>query len=451
MITEIIEIIIIIILIIINGILTMAELAIISSRKYKLLKYEQEGHKSARTAINLLEDSTNFLSTFQIGITASNIILGVVGGATLAGPLSAYLGPYIPYSYTISYIIIVLITTYFTLIVGEIAPKQIAINKPERIAIKVASSMETLSRISAPIVKLLSDSTNLLLRILGEKSNEKHEITEEEVNLLIEEGIEEGNIEEEEKAIIQRVFRLDAQKVDMIMTPRNEIVWLDLEDSDKENKAKIIESKRSIFPVASGELDDFIGVVQAKDLLGSLFNGRKLDLKKELKNPLVVPDNLLSMELLTKFKQNQHYVHMALVVDEFGTVLGLITLNDLLEGIVGDIPGIDEMDDPKAIELKDHSWLMDGRITIDRFKEIFNITDQELPNEEEDNFSTIAGFILGYLEKIPTDGETFTWDKFCFEILRMDGNQIDKILINIVEPKEKEDTEENDKEDNDEE
>lgn len=449
MITEIIEIIIIIILILINGILTMAELAIISSRKYKLLKYEQDGYESARIAINLLEDSTNFLSTVQIGITASNIILGVVGGATLAGPLSKYLEPYIPFAYTISYIIIVLITTYFTLIVGEIAPKQIAINKPERIAIRFAKPMEELSRICAPIVKLLSDSTNVLLRILGEKTSTKHEITAEEVNLLIEEGIEEGNIEKEEKDIIQRVFRLDAQKVDMIMTPRNEIVWLNLDDSDEENKAKIIESERSIFPVASGELDDFIGVVQAKDLLSSLFNGKKLDMKKELKNPLVVPDNLLSMELLSKFKKNKHYVHMALVVDEFGTVLGLITLNDLLEGIVGDIPGIDETDDPKAIELKDHSWLMDGRITIDRFKEIFDITDQELPNEEEDNFSTIAGFILGYLEKIPEQGETFIWDKFCFEILGLDGNQIDKILIKIIEPEESDEDSNENEEDED--
>ena len=175
----------------------------------------------------------------QIGITVSNIIIGVFGGATLAAPLSAYLQPYIPNSYTVSYVLIIILSTYFTLIVGEIAPKQIAINNPEKIAIKFAKEMKLLSKISAPIVKVLSDSTKILLKIIGQDKIKKHEVTEEEINLLIEEGIEEGNIEEDEKAIIERVFRLDAQKVDMIMTPRNEIVWLDLEDSDEENKAKV--------------------------------------------------------------------------------------------------------------------------------------------------------------------------------------------------------------------
>ncbi|OWT33410.1 hypothetical protein BGI41_02510 [Methanobrevibacter sp. 87.7] len=446
MIKEVIEIIIILILIIINGILTMAELAIVSSRKIKLQKLEQDNVKGAKTAIKLFDDSTNFLSTVQIGITVINIILGVLGGAALSKPLAEYLSPYIPHAYPISYILIVCITTYITLVIGEIAPKQIALNNPEGISIKIAKSMDILSRITSPIVRLLTISTNVFLKIIGESDAKKREITEEEVNLLIEEGIEEGTIEKEEQSIIQRVFRLDAQKVDMIMTPRNEIVWLDLDDSNEENQRKIIESKRSIFPVARGELDDFIGVVQAKDILGRMFNDKNsTDIHKILKNPLVIPDNLQSMELLEKFKKNKTYVHMALVVDEFGTVLGLITLNDLLEGIVGDIPGIDEMDDPKAIKIRDHSWLLDGRITIDRFKEIFNI-NEKLPNEDEDDFSTIAGFILSYIEKIPVKGEKLHWGKYYFEVLEMDGNQIDKILIDVVETK-KENKNTEDKED----
>ncbi|MDD5960470.1 MAG: hemolysin family protein [Methanobrevibacter wolinii] len=447
MIKEIIEIIIILILIIINGILTMAELAIVSSRKIKLQKLEQDNVRGAKTAIKLYNDSTNFLSTVQIGITVINIILGVVGGAALSKPLAEYLSPYIPHAYPISYILIVFITTYITLVIGEIAPKQIALNDPEGISVKIAKSMDVLSRVTSPIVHLLTISTNVFLRLIGQNDAKKHEVTEEEVNLLIEEGIEEGTIEKEEQTIIQRVFRLDAQKVDMIMTPRNEIVWLDLDDSNEENQRKIIESKRSIFPVARGELDDFIGVVQAKDILGRMFDDKNsTDIHKILKNPLVIPDNLQSMELLEKFKKNKTYVHMALVVDEFGTVLGLITLNDLLEGIVGDIPGIDEMDDPKAIKIRNHSWLLDGRITIDRFKELFDI-NEELPNEEEDDFSTIAGFILSYLEKIPVKGEKFHWDKYYFEVLEMDGNQIDKILIDIVEPEKTEENTEDENED----
>lgn len=409
----------------------MAELAIVSSRKIKLQKLEQDNVKGAKIALELYEDSTNFLSSVQIGITVINIILGVVGGATLSKPLATYLAPYIPHAYPVSYVLIVILTTYITLVIGEIAPKQIALNNPEEISVKIARSMKILAKYTAPLVYLLTATTNIFLKLIGQGNVKKQEVTEEEVNLLIEEGIEEGTIEKEEQTIIQRVFRLDAQKVDMIMTPRNEIVWLDLNDSDEENQNKIIESKRSIFPVARGELDDFIGVVQTKDILGRMFDGyQSSDLAGILKNPLVIPDNLQSMELLEKFKQNKTYVHMALIVDEFGTVLGLITLNDLLEGIVGDIPGIDEMDDPKIIEIRDNSWLLDGRITIDRFKEIFNIKD-ELPNEDEDDFSTVAGFILSYLERIPVKGDKFKWDKYEFEILEMDGNQIDKILIDV--------------------
>ena len=201
-----------------------------------------------------------------------------------------------------------------------------------------------------------------------------------------------------------------------------------MEDTPEENQNKIIESKRSIFPVASGELDDFIGVVQAKDILSVLFKEEDLEIEDIIKDPLVVPENLEALELVKQFKENKEYVHMSLVVDEFGSLTGLITLNDLLEGIVGDIPGIDETDDPIAIKRNDDSWLIDGRYQIDRFKELFDF-DGEFPDEKEDNFTTIAGFILSYCGKIPTDGETFTWDRFCFEVVDMDGHQIDKILV----------------------
>ena len=275
-------------------------------------------------------------------------------------------------------------------------------------------------------------TTDLCLKILRADNIQEDVVTEEEVKLLIEEGIEDGTIEKEEESIIKRVFNLDDQKVDMIMTPRSEMIWLDLEDSDEENQAKIIESKRSIFPVASGELDDFIGVVQAKDILSSMFQGGKDKIEDIIKNPLVVPENMPSMELLKEFKNNRQYVHMALVVDEFGSVVGLITLNDLLEGIVGDIPGIDETDDPQAIQRKDGSWLIDGRFSIEDFKELFEIED-EMPQEVEDGFTTIAGFILSFLGKIPDTDESFDWENYSFEIIDMDGNHIDKILVTVNE------------------
>ena len=424
----IISIVIIVVLIVVNGIFSMSELAVVSSRKGKLQKMYNDGKKHANTAIDLMENPNQFLSTIQIGITLIGILTGAFGGATLSDPLNAIISPYIPYSEIVSTIVVVIITTYLSLVVGELVPKRVALNNPENIAVKVAKWMKLLSKASGPFVVILSKSTNGLLRLMGISHEENNAITEEEIELMIEEGRVEGTIEKEEEDIIKRVFKLDDQKVDMIMTPRNEIVWIDLEDTPEENQNKIIESKRSIFPVASGELDDFIGVVQAKDILSVLFKEEDLEIEDIIKDPLVVPENLEALELVKQFKENKEYVHMSLVVDEFGSLTGLITLNDLLEGIVGDIPGIDETDDPIAIKRNDDSWLIDGRYQIDRFKELFDF-DGEFPDEKEDNFTTIAGFILSYCGKIPTDGETFKWDRFCFEIMDMDGHQIDKILV----------------------
>lgn len=427
----IIYIIIIAILIILNGILSCAELAVVSSRKVKLQKLINSGNKSAKTVSDLLDDSNQFLSTVQIGITLIGVLSGAFGGAALSQPLAAILEPYMQYSSPISFLIVVLITTYFSLVIGELVPKVIALNDPEKVSLKVAKTMKLLTKISAPIATFLTKSTHVVLKIMRIKNNPNTSITEEEISLMIEESRVDGNIEKEEEDIIKRVFKMDEQKVDSIMTPRNEIIWIDLEDSDEENKAKIISSKRSIFPIATGELDDFIGVVQAKDILAVLFNEKNVNLEEIVKNPIVVPENLESLELLKQYKENKEYVHMALVVDEFGSVSGLITLNDLLEGIVGDIPGIDETDDPEATERDDGTWLIDGRYQIDRFKELFKYKN-EFPNE--DNFTTIAGFILSFCGKIPEEGEKFNYDRFCFEIIDMDSNKIDKILVSLIEP-----------------
>lgn len=431
----ILYIIIIIILIILNGILSMSELAVVSSRKGKLQKMINEGKKHAQTVIDLNENPNQFLSTIQIGITLIGVLTGAFGGATLSTPLANVISPYVPYAESISVLIVVIVTTYLSLVIGELVPKRIALNSPERVAVKVAKSMKILSKICKPFVIILSKSTNTVLTILRINHKEDTSITEEEIELMIEESRVEGNIEKEEEDIIKRVFKLDEQKVDMIMTPRSEIIWIDLDDSPEENKKKIIESKRSIFPIAKGELDDFMGVVQSKDILAVLFENKEMNLEKIVKNPIVVPENLESLELLKQYKENKEYVHMALIVDEFGSVSGLITLNDLLEGIVGDIPGIDETDDPIATQRADGTWLIDGRYQIDRFKELFDYSE-EFPDEKEDNFTTIAGFILSFCGKIPEEGEEFIWDRFSFEIVDMDGNKIDKLLITDLGPQE---------------
>jgi putative hemolysin len=382
MIGTIFEIIIILILIILTGYLSMAELAVVSIRKAKMQKYLEDGNKNAQIVFDLLEDPNEFLSTVQIGISLIGVLTGAFGGVTLAEPLSKYIS-FIPYSEPISVAIVVIVTTYLTLVVGEIVPKVIALNDPERVSLKVAKSMVVLSKISKPVSFILAKSSSFLLWLMRIENKNDDIVTEEEIELMIKEGREDGTIEQEEEDIIKRVFKLDDQKVESIMTPRNEIIWIDLEDDRDVNKVKIIESKRSIFPIASGELDDFIGVVQAKDILSVMFSDEEFDVHKIVKEPLVVSEHLETLELLKEFKENQGYVHMSLVVDEFGSVEGLITLNDLLEGIVGDIPGIDEEDDPQAIKREDGTWLIDGRYPIDRFKELFEFKDS-LPDEEED-------------------------------------------------------------------
>lgn len=423
----ILEIIIILILIILTGYLSMAELAVVSVRRAKMQKYLEDGDERAQIVFDLLEDPNEFLSTVQIGISLIGVLTGALGGVTLAKPLSELI-PFVPYNEQISVAIVVILTTYLTLVVGEIVPKVIALNDPEKISLRVAKGMLILSKVSKPISYVLAKSSSFLLWLMRIENRNDDLVTEEEIELMIKEGIEDGTIEQEEEDIIKRVFKLDDQKVETIMTPRNEIIWIDLEDSREINKVKITESKRSIFPIAYGELDDFMGVVQAKDILSLMFDDEDFDINKIIKEPLVVSEKLETLELLKEFKENQEYVHMSLVVDEFGSVEGLITLNDLLEGIVGDIPGIDEDDEPRATQRRDGTWLIDGRYGIDNFKELFDI-DEPFPDEEEDGFTTIAGFILSISGTLPDVNDKYQWERFCFEIVDLDGHQIDKILV----------------------
>lgn len=411
----------------------MAELAIVSVRKSKIQKYLNEGNEKAKIIMDLLEDPNQFLSTVQIGITLIGVLTGAFGGATLAEPLAQIIGSYIPYGEVISVVIVVIVTTYLTLVIGEIVPKVIALNEPESISLRVAKSMLVLSEISKPIGTILAKSSRLILWIMRVENKSDDIVTEEEIELMIEEGREDGTIEKEEQNIIKRVFKLDDQKVESIMTPRNEIIWINLKDTREINKVKIIESKRSIFPIAHGELDDFIGVVQAKDILSLMFSKEKFDVNSIVKEPLVVSENLETLELLKEFKENQEFVHMALVVDEFGSVEGLITLNDLLEGIVGEIPAIDEIGEPTATQRDDGTWLIDGRYNIDNFKELFGF-DEELPYEKEDNFTTLAGFILSLSGTIPNEEDKYDWNRFKFEIIDIDGHQIDKVLVSDLGP-----------------
>ncbi|MBU4607675.1 MAG: hemolysin family protein, partial [Euryarchaeota archaeon] len=286
---------------------------------------------------------------------------------------------------------------------------------------------QILSKVTSPIVSVLSFSTDFLLLLLGSKKDRDNNVTEDEIKLLIEEGLEAGTVEKEEEDIIKRVFRLDQQRIDTLMTPKTEIIWLDLDDPSEEIKKQIINSKRSIFPVGKDELNNFLGVVQTKDILGSILQGESVNIEPNLKNPLIIPETLPIMDVLTLFKNNRNYVHMAMVVDEYGSIEGLITLNDILEVLVGDIPSVDEPDEPKATLRDDGSWLVDGYLSAEEFKEILDI--EKLPDEYKGNYNTVGGFIMSYIGKVPTTGEKFQWSGIEFEIVDMDGHHIDKILV----------------------
>jgi putative hemolysin len=422
------------VLILLNGMLAMSEIAVISSRKIKLQKMSQDGNKGADITLELLESPNQFLSAVQIGITLIGILAGAFGGATVSIYLNNYLSGFsflAPYSDTLSIIIVVLIITYFSLVVGELVPKRIGLNNPEKISVKIARPLKLLSRITSPVVSLLSISTDSLLRLIGSKKDSSGDkVTEDEIKLLIEEGLEAGTVEKEEEDIIKRVFKLDQQKVGSLMTPKTEIIWLDLDDPLEEAEKQIIESERSIFPVGKDELNNFLGVVQTKDILGSMLNGEKINIESNLKEPLVIPETLPILDVLNLFKENKNYVHMAMVVDEYGSIEGLITLNDILEALVGDIPSLDEPNEPKAILRKDGSWLVDGYLSAEEFKEVLNI--EKLPDENKGNFNTIGGFIMSYTGKVPDTGEIFQWENIEFEIVDMDGHHIDKILVKII-------------------
>ena len=424
-----IEILIILILITLNGIFALSEIAIITSRKIKLQKLSKSGDKNADIAIELAESPNQFLSTIQIGITLIGILAGAFGGATIAQSISNNIrtvSSLQPYSEILGFLIVVLIITYLSLVIGELVPKRIALHNPERIALKIAKPMKYLSIITSPLVVLLSLSMELVLKILQIKEPDEEKVSEEEIKLLIEEGTQTGEFEKTEEDIIKRVFMLDDRRVSSLMTPKTGIIWLDVTEPVDNINSKIIESKRAMFPVAENSLDNFLGVIQLKDLFGvEVEDGNTL--KRYLKKPIIVPESSDLLDILKLFKESKDHVHMAIVVDEYGSIEGLITLNDILEAIVGEIPAIDEPDEPKAVQRSDGSWLIDGAISIDEFKKILGV--KKLSDEELSVYQTLGGFIMNYLGRIPDTGESFQLDDVYYEVVDMDGHHIDKVLV----------------------
>lgn len=428
----VVEIVIILVLILVNGLLSMSEIAVVSSRKIRLQQRAVEGDRGAQAALDLSESPGRFLSTVQIGITLVGILAGAFGGATIAeslAPVFADIPSIARYADALSVGIVVVLITYLTLVLGELAPKQIALANTERVAATVAPIMKTLAKATSPFVSFLTLSTNLVTRFLGIKQSQEPAITEEEIQMLLDQGAESGVFDPVEEKIVDQVFRLGDRDVRSLMTPRLEIVWLDLDDPFEETIQKIISNGHSTMPVARESLDQLEGYVRANDMLAQCLQGAPLDIQSVLQEPLVVPESMQAFRVLERLKEMRS--PMAFIVDEYGGIEGIMTLTDILEALVGELPEAEDLEQPDIVEREDGSFLIDGLVSIDEFRELFNL--KELPGEEENYFDTLGGFVMTFLGQVPSPGDHFLWNKLRIEVMDMDGNRVDKVLVAMVE------------------
>lgn len=427
-----IEISVIVLLIVLNGVFALSEIAVVSARKARLQQLANEGNSSAGIALELANAPETFLSTIQVGITLIGILAGAYGGATLATPLSLYLQRFpllAPYRETISIGFLVIGITYFSLIIGELVPKRIALNSPERIATLVAKPMRTLSRLSLPVVHLLSASTNAILSMLRIRPSKEPPVTEEEVKILIDQGTRSGVFEEREQDMVERVFRLTDRKVNSMMTARPDVISLDLDDPLEVNWQKISESRHSNFPVYEASEDNIVGIASIKALWAELTAGRQPDLKGLLLKPSFVPEHFPALKLLELLRESG--TRLAVVVDEYGIVQGIVTPHDVFKSLVGDLAEMHPLDQSRAVRRADGSWLLDGSIPFDEFKDIFHIS--HVPGEGEGQFNTLGGYIMTHMGRIPAVADQFEWAGLRFEIMDMDGRRVDKVLITSIE------------------
>jgi len=411
-----------------NGVLAMSEIAVVSARRTRLQQTAKKGDKGAQTALELATHSTQFLSTIQIGITLIGIFAGAIGEATLARALAAALSniPLLaPYAKVIGSTIVVLGVTYVTLVIGELVPKRLALNSPERVASWIAKPMQLLSVVTRPVVWLLSVSTDTVVRLLGIRPSNEPDITAEEIEILVEQGTEIGVLENYEQDMIERVLRLDEWRVDAFMTPRTQIMWIDLEDPKEEIRETLLEAKHSRFPVIVGDPDNAIGMLYTKDMVVSQLKESDFDIRSILRPILFVPESMSTLRVLDIFKEEGK--HIALVTDEYGSVQGMVTDMDILEAIAGEIPGEGEPEEPKAERREDGSWLVDGLLHVNRLWSTLGLEDEM--KEDYRGYQTVSGFVMDELDGIPNEGKQFEFHGHRFEIVDMDARRIDKVLV----------------------
>jgi putative hemolysin len=422
------QIVIVGLLILANGLFAMSEMAVVTARKSRLQESARKGNKSAQVALELAQSPSRFLSAVQIGITLIGILTGVFGGRPIAARLAAYLKtvPWIaPYSDAVALAIVVAAITYFSLVIGEVVPKRLALRHPEGISALVAIPLSIFSKISSPAVHLLSLSSDAVFRLFGKQQTQELPVIEEEIKTLVQQGTDAGVFEESEQDMLEAVFTLGDRSARSCMTPRTQIDWLDLDSSPEENRRQIVESGHSRLPVARQSLDHIAGIVQAKDLLADVLTDKGFNLESRLQDPLFVPGSVSALHVLELFKESGK--HIALVVDEYGGIEGLLTHHDILEAIAGEIPFSETDLERRAVQREDGSWLLDGMLPVEEFKEIFNL--DALPGENKDAYQTLGGFVFTQFGRVPSVADRFEWSNLRFEVVDMDGKRIDKVLV----------------------
>lgn len=432
-----VNILIIFILFLFNAVFAMYEIAMVSSKKTRLVARAEDGLKGASAALELLQDpDQQYLSAIQIMITMIDTLAGGIGGAQLSRPLAEVfkrINWLAPFAEIAALILVVIVITYFSIVIGELIPKRIAVSKPEDVVTRLSPMIKAMSRVMRPLTKLLSASTNFGIKIFNIDVTKEPAITEEELKGYIQEGRQTGVFDEAEQTMVDGVFRFTDRRVDAIMTPHTELDWIDLDDDHDTIVKELMESSYSRLPVAHGDLDRSMGYVNTKDLLGVDIHNPQFKLEDYIREPLFFPGNMEAVKAFEQFRQTG--IHHALVLDEYGGVEGFVTLYDVLESIVGDIP-LDEHDkDQDVVQRSDGTWLVDGLIPIDELKEIMDV--EELPEEDKAGFQTLSGFVMNQLGRIPKTGALFEWDHWRFEVVDMDGHRVDRVLVTDISTEDK--------------
>jgi putative hemolysin len=420
---------IVFLLILLNGFFSIAEMAVVSARKARLQHAADLGRTGARLALELKRDPGRFLSTVQIGITVIGVLASALGGATLADALARRLkdlpGSLGTYANSLAFIIVVVGIAYLTLVIGELVPKRLALSRPEFFAARLSRLLRTLSTLTRPVERLLSASSGLVLRLVPMRAGEPAPVTEEEITLMLREATAAGHFQAAETEMVQMVFRLGDRRVSAVMTPRTQVEWLDLTDSEEENRRKISDSDYSRFPVMQGGSQQVLGIVQVKDLLTALVAGRPFDIKSATKPPIYLPAAVTALRALELFKKSG--APMALVVDEYGDFEGIVTLHDILQSLVGDIADPTSGDSPAVVRRDDGSWLVDGMVTVDEIKDLTGLA--QLPGDDSGDFQTLGGFMMARINRVPQVGDRVMVSGFRFEVVDMDGRRVDRVLV----------------------